>query len=151
LKIEFAQPLTPNVFLDLIRISDTDINLASTFAIRDLTVLPNLLGENSIEFRLIHNPEIITGFTKGDKIEIDTASGAETALEDLMQAANIRWTQDADYSSIPGITPASTNDENIDDTVIYDTRGTADTADDIVLTVLEDYDTALTIIVYDII
>ncbi|MDD9798425.1 MAG: hypothetical protein OXT03_04895, partial [Alphaproteobacteria bacterium] len=86
-----------------------------------------------------------------DKIEVATASGKETTLEALKSAANIRWTQNSDYSSIAGITPASTNDQNIDDTIIYSTRGTADTADDIVLTVLEDYNTTLTIANFDII
>ncbi|MDD9797495.1 MAG: hypothetical protein OXT03_00015, partial [Alphaproteobacteria bacterium] len=69
----------------------------------------------------------------------------------LKSAANIRWTQDSDYSTLAGITAHSTNDQTIDDTIIYATQGTADTADDIVLMVLEDYNTALTITDFDIV
>jgi len=90
--------------------------------------------------------DIVIDFERGDKIQVDTPSGAETTLEALKTAANLRWTQDSNYD-----TRTSTNDPNIDDTVIYDTQGTADTSDDIVLMVLEDYTTALTITDFDII
>ncbi|MDD9841106.1 MAG: cadherin domain-containing protein, partial [Alphaproteobacteria bacterium] len=87
---------------------------------------------------------IVTDFAKGDQIEVATASGTQTRLRTLQSEANIRYTQDSDYSSIEGLTAADTNDPNIHDTIIYDTQGTEDTSDDVVLMVLEDYNTALT-------
>ncbi|MDD9841116.1 MAG: VCBS domain-containing protein, partial [Alphaproteobacteria bacterium] len=89
--------------------------------------------------------DIVIDFESGDKIEVETISRAETTLEALQSAVNIRWTQNSDYSTVSGITASRYNDPNIHDTIIYHTRGTDDTSDDIVLMVLEDYTTPLTI------
>ena len=90
--------------------------------------------------------DTVTDFGVGDdKIRVDTADGDETTLAELQAAANIRW-EKADFTN----NPKSTNDSTINDTIIYSTNGTAETTDDTVLMVLEDYTEDLTITQFDI-
>ena len=90
--------------------------------------------------------DAVTDFGTGtDKIRVDTTAGNETTLTALQNAANIRWTNDTNEAT------GSTNDANINDTVIYNTKGTADTSDDVIIMVLEDYTTALTINDFEIV
>lgn len=88
------------------------------------------------------------GTTSGgnDRIRIDTDTGSETTLDALKLAVNIRWTNDANVE-----TRASRNDAAVNDTIIYATQGTVDTADDIILMVLEDFIDILTISHFDIV
>ncbi|MDD9841901.1 MAG: VCBS domain-containing protein [Alphaproteobacteria bacterium] len=89
---------------------------------------------------------IVTDFMPGeDKIRIDTPTGNEKTLEELKTSINIYWQTEHIK------TPSTTNDPNIEDTVIYDSRGTQDTADDIILMVLEDLIEPLTIGDFDIV
>ncbi|MDD9798791.1 MAG: VCBS domain-containing protein, partial [Alphaproteobacteria bacterium] len=89
---------------------------------------------------------IVADFVPGeDKIRIDTPTGTESTLEELKTSTNIYWqTKHIE-------TPSTTNDPDIEDTVIYDSRGTQDIADDIVLMVLEDLLEPLTIDDFDIV
>ena len=78
-----------------------------------------------------------------DRIRIDTDTGSETTLNALYAAANIRVDNTQNYS---GDFVSGSNSSSRNDTQIYDTNGTAgDTSDDILLMVLEDYTTPLTI------
>ena len=79
------------------------------------------------------NPlDVVTDFTKGeDKIHIDDLGGASSTLAELLASTSLRI---ASEHRITG----TTNDASILDTVIYATKGTADTADDVALMVLED-------------
>jgi len=81
------------------------------------------------------------GSTSGgeDKIRVDTALGTETTLASLKTAAEIRWTNSSKFD-----TGTIYNDKSLNDTMIYATQGTADTADDIIIMVLEDYSAELT-------
>ncbi len=90
------------------------------------------------------------GTTRGgdDKIRVDTADGDETTLEALKSAANIRWTNTTNHSEHD---TGYYNDSDIYDTIIYNTRDTVDTSDDIELMVLEDYTALLTIANFDIV
>ncbi len=91
--------------------------------------------------------DAVTDFGVGtDKIRVDTSAGNETTLDALRTAANLRWTNDTNEA-----TTGSTNDASTNDTVIYNTKGTADTSDDVIIMVLEDYSTALTIDNFEII
>ena len=76
--------------------------------------------------------DVVTDFTKGeDKIHIDDLGGASSTLAELLASTSLRI---ASEHRITG----TTNDASILDTVIYATKGTADTADDVVLMVVED-------------
>ena len=91
-----------------------------------------------------------------DKIQIDADVVAADAnvgitLADIMRDANIRWTQDSNYTPPSGVDASDTNDANTNDTIIYKTGGTAETTDDIALMVLEDYTEELTPTQFDII
>ena len=81
-----------------------------------------------------------------DKIQVDTTNGNESSLAALKTAANIYWTNNSNFSSSSG-----TNNASINDTVIYTTKGTADTSDDFALMMLEDYTTELTFADFDIV
>ena len=63
----------------------------------------------------------------------------------LQNAAEIRWTNNTNHAT------GSTNDAAVNDTVIYDTKGTASTADDVVVMVLEDYTTTLSMTQFDVV
>jgi Ca2+-binding RTX toxin-like protein len=89
--------------------------------------------------------DAVTDFASGDKIRVDTANGNETTLTALRDAADIRWTNNTNQAT------GSTNDAGTNDTVIYDTKGTATTADDVVIMVLEDYTSALTMTQFDVV
>ena len=79
--------------------------------------------------------DVVTDFTKGeDKIHIDDLGGASSTLAELLASTSLRIASEHRITS-------TTNDANILDTVIYATKGTADTADDIALMVLEDVST----------
>ena len=79
------------------------------------------------------NPlDVVTDFTKGeDKIHIDDLGGASSTLAELLASTSLRIASEHRSTS-------TTNDASILDTVIYATKGTADTADDVALMVLED-------------
>jgi len=89
--------------------------------------------------------DAVTDFASGDKIRVDTSAGNETTLTALRDAANLRWTNNTNEAT------GGTNDALINDTVIYDTKGTASTSDDVVIMVLEDFSTALSITNFDIV
>ena len=90
--------------------------------------------------------DAVTDFGTGtDKIRVDTSAGNETTLSALQNAANLRWTNNTNEAT------GSTNDAGTNDTVIYNTKGTADTADDVIIMILEDYTTDLTIDNFEII
>ncbi|XDZ65497.1 cadherin-like domain-containing protein [Alphaproteobacteria bacterium LSUCC0684] len=88
------------------------------------------------------------GTTRGgnDKIRVDTALGTETTLASLKAALNIRWTNTSNFD-----TGTTYNDKTLNDTVIYATHGTASTADDIVIMVLEDYTAELTMTNFEVV
>lgn len=93
--------------------------------------------------------DIVTDFSyHSDKIQVGVAAGSIFySFEDFLAAANIRIEGGhMDASGLSnlfknfGTSRTSTNDPDRLDTVIYDTRGTDDTSDDVVLMILEDYD-----------
>ncbi len=77
-----------------------------------------------------------------DKISVDIGDSTVTTLAGLKAAANIRWTNNTNEY---GFTRNETHDRFINDTIIYATHGTADTSDDTILMVLEDFDVELTL------
>ncbi|MGB0342884.1 MAG: calcium-binding protein, partial [Parvibaculales bacterium] len=89
--------------------------------------------------------DAVTDFATGDKIRVDTANGNETTLTALQNAAQIRWTNNTNHAT------GSTNNASVNDTVIYDTKGTLSTADDVVVMVLEDYTTTLSMAQFDVV
>ena len=98
-------------------------------------------GNDTFELEITHSEkDIVTDFAKGDKIRVDTTAGTESTLVALKAAADIDWVNTANHD-----TGTATNDASIYDTVISDTKGTTDTADDVVIMVLEDYTTTLVI------
>ena len=80
-------------------------------------------------------------FGRNNKIRVDTTNGNESTLAALKTAANIYW-EIAHFTD----TPKTSNDSGVMDTIIYSNGadGIAETTDDIVLMVLEDYNTPLT-------
>jgi VCBS repeat-containing protein len=84
-----------------------------------------------------------------DRIRVETETGSETTLEALKAAANIRWTQDSNYeygAEWQGVGDVRyRNDSDLNDTIIYNTRGTADESDDVILMILQDFTEPLTI------
>ena len=88
----------------------------------------------------LSDKDIVTDFAKGDKIGVDTTAGTESTLVALKAAADIDWVNTANHD-----TGTTTNDASSNDTVISDTQGTTNTADDVVIMVLEDYTTTLVI------
>ncbi len=90
--------------------------------------------------------DAVTDFGTGtDKIRVDTTNGNEATLTALRSAANLRWTNTTNEAT------GSSNDASTNDTVIYNTKGTANTSDDVIIMVIEDYTTALTISDFDIV
>ena len=94
--------------------------------------------------------DIVTDFWS-DKILVATSHGTEKTLADLLDSANLRIATSHENTSwqgklleIFGDSIPPTNDPNILDTVIYSTKGTADTSDDTALMILEDYTVPLT-------
>ena len=78
------------------------------------------------------------------------ADGFDFTLAGLKAAANIRWDADTFYIARPQtdvsshfFTQEDTNDPNEKDTVFYYTHGTADTTDDEIIMVLEDFSTPI--------
>ncbi len=100
-----------------------------------------------------HRDEV-RDFTAEDKIQVATTSGDESNLTALKAAANIRWTQNSDYNY--GIeTRDNYNSSRHPDTIIYDTKGTTTgqnpELDDVVILVLQDFTTALTMEHFDVV
>ncbi|MEL0072537.1 MAG: hypothetical protein VW981_06660, partial [Rhodobiaceae bacterium] len=89
--------------------------------------------------------DAVTDFSSGDKIRIDTANGNETTLTALQNAADIRWTNTTNEAT------GSTNNASKNDTVIYWKNNTVTTSDDVIVMVLEDYTTALTMTDFEIV
>lgn len=75
-----------------------------------------------------------------DRIRVDTATGSETTIDALKAAAQIRWTQDSNTSGTAA-----------NDTVIYATKGTADTSDDVEIMVLLDFTEELTMAMFEVV
>ena len=93
----------------------------------------------------------VTDFRIGgqdDKIRIDTENGIKDTLTTLYAAANIRVDNTQNYE---GDFESSTNHADVNDTQIYHTNGTSHTSDDVLLMVLEDFITDLTIDMFEII
>ena len=74
------------------------------------------------------------------------ANGNETTIDALKTAAQIRWTRDSD-----GGRDDYRNDKTKNDTIIYATKGTADTSDDVVIMVLEDFTKELTMAMFEVV
>lgn len=89
-------------------------------------------------------------YTGDDRIRVDTENGNETTIEALKSAAQIQWTQDSDAGPTPN-TSYNTNDAAKNDTIIYATKGTADTADDVQIMVLEDFTLYMTVAMFDVV
>jgi Ca2+-binding RTX toxin-like protein len=94
---------------------------------------------------------VVTDFSAGDKIQIDTANGDETTLAELKASTHFDWTNNANYA-----TGKATNDASINDTVISylgadNALGGTGANTDYVVLVLEDYTTALTITDFEIV
>ena len=79
--------------------------------------------------------DVVTDFTQGeDKIKVDASEGASGTLEELKTTLQIRIVGEH------RVTPTTTNDAIVEDTVVYTTRGTTATDDDVALMVLVDTD-----------
>ena len=103
-------------------------------------------GDDVFKLETNHSEkDIVIDFNKGDKIKVVTMAGTESDLNALKAAAQIDWVNTADHP-----TGTATNDGAINDTVISDTQGTLDAADDVVIMVLEDYTTVLVIGDFDV-
>ena len=95
--------------------------------------------------------DVVTDFTSGDKIRVDTANGSEASVAAVKSAAKLSIVNNANYN-----TGETTNNSGAFDTVITYlgadgvTGGTGDNADYVVM-VLEDYSTALSITNFDIV
>ncbi len=83
--------------------------------------------------------DTVYDFSASDKIRVDIGDNTVTTLAELKSAANIRWINSTTHSG-----------SSVYDTIIYNTRGTADTNDDIVLMMLEGFGTPLTLAHFDI-
>ena len=98
-------------------------------------------GTDYFELEITHSEkDIVTDFAREDRIRVHTTAGTESTLVALKAAADIDWVNTANHD-----TGTTTNDSTANDTVISDTKGTTDTADDVVIMVLEDYTTTLVI------
>ena len=115
----------------------------------DIFVLGNRTQgtDHVIDFYIfnIHNGESTDNHK--DKIRIGTSNGNEKNLSALYAAANIRVDNTQNYS---GDFISGSNSYDTNDTQIYHTNGTSSTSDDILLMVLEDFTTTLTIDMFDI-
>ena len=81
--------------------------------------------------------DVVTDFTRGeDKIKVDASGGDSGTLAELKATLQTRIVGEH------RVTPTATNDVAVTDTVIYATRGTATTSDDVALMVLVDTDHA---------
>ena len=81
--------------------------------------------------------DVVTDFTRGeDKIKVDASGGDSGTLAELKATLQTRIVGEH------RVTPTATNDAAVTDTVIYATRGTATTSDDVALMVLVDTDHA---------
>ena len=79
--------------------------------------------------------DVVTDFTRGeDKIKVDTFEGSSATLGQLKTTLQIR------IAGEHKVTSATENDTGVRDTVIYATRGTSYTSDDVALMVLVDTD-----------
>jgi Ca2+-binding RTX toxin-like protein len=77
--------------------------------------------------------DIITDFARGiDKIKVDSFGGADDTFRELKASAQLRIAEE--HATNPG----ASNSATTLDTVIYNTRGTVDRTDDVVLMVVED-------------
>ena len=103
-------------------------------------------GDDVFKLETNHSEkDIVIDFNKGDKIGVDTTAGSESTLAALKTATEIDWVNTANHD-----TGTATNDSTANDTVIFDTQGTVDAADDVVIMVLEDYTGALVIGDFDV-
>lgn len=116
----------------------------------DIFVL-NLAGSDGDKDIVIgFSSRTVFGREEKNKIRVDTTNGNENTLDALKAAANIRWVRDdVDSSVFPGF--VVTNDTRIRDTIIYATKGTAVTTDDVVLMVLEDFTETLTMAHFEVV
>ena len=101
--------------------------------------------------------DVVTDFSpgEGDKLRIDldeadiTAINAKTSraekLAALADAAEIRWGLGSYFSQT-----SATNDNTKQETLIYDTKGTASLRDDVTIMVLEDFTDDLTWAMFEI-
>lgn len=91
--------------------------------------------------------DIVTDWQSGsDKIQIDTTSGSETALNALLTAADIRIVTGRDYSHKSRKVGSSTNDANINDVAIAVRGGSQNP-----LMILEDWTGTLDITHFDVV
>ena len=90
----------------------------------------------------------------GDVLHLNVLDGApkprQLSLEDIQKRADLRWTNDSDAGRKNSAQITEKNDRGIHDTIIYYTKGTADTSDDVILIVLEDFTTELTAEMFEI-
>ena len=66
------------------------------------------------------------------------------SMDDVQDALNIRWVQTRDAGRGKSEVVSNQNNPHLHDTIIYYTHGTADTADDQIVMVLEDFNATLT-------
>ena len=99
-------------------------------------------GGGSNIFVLGKDRDVVKDFTLGsDKIQIALGDADASTVEAILTAAELRIGQEVVNSA----------DQDRTDTVIYNSNGTADIADDIALMVLEDFSQDLTINEFSII
>ena len=91
-------------------------------------------------------------------LDLDDPASFDYTLSGLMAAVDIRWTNDSNVADRPDTDVASrfvnikqTNDPDVNDTVFFYTHGTADTADDEIVMVLEDFTKPIDIDMFSIV
>lgn len=90
------------------------------------------------------------------RVKLEDEHAYSRTLDELKQSLNIRWEQDSDVSWLYDPDGPSKviktdrkavrgeNNRHEDDTIIYYTHGTADTADDQIVMIIEDFSDPLT-------
>ena len=95
---------------------------------------------------------ILIEVSKADKSTIDGLTTNQAKLNKLMELADIRWETAHENLNHEGTYATSYSDSGrVRNTVIYDTRGTSRTDDDIILMVLEDFTYNLTFDMFHIV
>ena len=82
---------------------------------------------------------LVTDFTSDDNLAVIIGDDTELSIDEILFQLDIRW-EIGQFQD----TASGTNDENIDDIIIYQRVGTETQADDLVVVVLEDYNEPLT-------
>ena len=121
-----------------------DILIGGTGADRFMLDLPPASGQDHV---LDFTPE------EGDLIVLRLSGKSQNhglSLDQIKDVSEIRWTNDSDAGRKNTAQITVKNDRAVNDTIIYNTKGTADTGDDLIIMVLEDFSTELTLSHFDI-